>query len=203
VATTSAGVAEAIGYADHEATPHEAMFAAVGRIAAAVEVPVTADLEAGYKLSSETLVESLLGAGCVGLNIEDTIHGVDGEVLGDADAHAERLVGIKAAARAAGVDVWLNARVDSYLRGLGIDDALRRARLYAAAGADSVYPIGVTTEDDIAALVDGAGAPVNVLAHPRTPPRERLAEMGVARVTFGALLFRGALAEAGRALDAY
>lgn len=203
VATTSAGVAEALGHADHEATPPEEMFAAVGRIAAAVEVPVTADLESGYRLSSETLVESLLGAGCVGLNIEDTIHGVDGEVLAEPEHHAERLAAIKVAAHAAGVDVWLNARVDSFLRGLGVDDALRRARLYATAGADSVYPIGVTTEDDIAALVAEAGAPVNVLAHPKAPPRERLSELGVTRVTFGALLFRAALAEAERALGEY
>ena len=203
VATTSAGVAESIGYADHEATPSEAMFAAVGRIAWAVRVPVTADLESGYRLSSETLVESLLEAGCVGLNVEDSLHGVDGEAMAPPTAQAERLAAIKAAGRAAGVDVVLNARVDSFLHGLGVDDALERARAYAAAGADSVYPIGVTAEDEIAALVEGAGAPVNVLAHPHMPPRARLAELGVARITFGPILFRSALAEAERALGEY
>jgi 2-methylisocitrate lyase-like PEP mutase family enzyme len=203
VATTSAGVAEAIGYADHEATPPDAMFAAVERIAGAVSVPVTADLESGYRLSSETLVESLLGAGGVGLNIEDSLHGVDLTGMADPDVHAERIGAIKAAGRAAGVDVVLNARVDSFLHGLGVDDALARARAYVAAGADSVYPITVTAEDDIAALVEGAGAPVNVLAHPAMPPRDRLADLGVKRVTFGAMLFRGALASAERALSEY
>ena len=203
VATTSAGVAESIGYADHEATPSDAMIAAVARIAGAVAVPVTADLESGYRLSSETLVESLLAAGGVGLNIEDSIHGVDGAGMAEPDKHAERLAAIKAAGRAAGVDVVLNARVDSFLHGAGVDDAVRRASAYAAAGADSVYPIGVTAEPDIAALVEGAGAPVNVLAHPHMPPRARLAELGVRRVTFGAILFRAALARAEQDLGEY
>ena len=203
VATTSAGVAEAIGYADGEVTPPEDMFAAVARIAASVSVPVTADLESGYRLSSETLVESLLGAGAIGLNIEDSVHGVDGAVMADPAVHAERLAAIKAAGRAAGVDVVLNARVDSFLHGLGVDDALVRARAYAAAGADSVYPITVTSEEDIAALVEGAGVPVNVYVHPRLPARERLAELGVRRVTFGAGLFRGALASAQQTLSEY
>jgi 2-methylisocitrate lyase-like PEP mutase family enzyme len=203
VATTSAGVAEAIGYADHEATPHDAMFAAVARIAGAVGVPVSADLESGYGLSSETLVESLLGAGAVGLNIEDSVHGVDGETIADPAQHAERLAAIKAAGRVVGVDIVLNARVDSYLHGLGVDDALRRAQAYAAAGADSVYPITATSEEDIAALVEGVDGPVNVMALPAAPPRERLAELGVRRVTFGALLFRGALAQAEQRMREY
>lgn len=201
VATTSAGVAEAIGYEDHERTPPDAMFAAVGVIAGAVDVPVTADLESGYGLPAESLVQSLLGAGAVGMNIEDSDHRTGS--LSEPEAHAARLAAIKAAGRAAGVDVVLNARVDVFMHGGTVDDALRRARLYAGAGADCVYPILVTDEADIAALVEGAGAPVNVLALPSAPPRERLADLGVARVTFGAGLFRRALAEAERVLTAY
>lgn len=200
VATTSAGVAESIGHADGELTPPEEMFAAVGRIAGAVDVPVSADLEAGYGRSSLSLVESLLHAGCVGLNIEDSDHAAGSDRMLDADAQAARVAAIKEAGAAAGVDVVVNARTDAFLHGDGIDEALRRARLYAEAGADCVYPIGVTGEADIAALVEGAGAPVNVLALPGAPPRARLATLGVARITFGAALFRRALAEAERAL---
>ena len=203
VATTSAGVAEAIGHADGEATPPEEMFAAVGRIAAAVDVPVTADLESGYGRSSLSLVESLLHAGCVGMNIEDTDHSAGAGWLADADAHATQVAAVKEAGRAAGVDVVVNARVDVYLRGGGLEEALRRARMYAEAGADCVYPIGVVDESDIAALVEGAGAPVNVLALPSAPSRTRLAALGVARITFGAGLFRRALAEAERVVGEY
>lgn len=203
VATTSAGVAESIGYADHEATPPEAMFAAVARIACTVDVPVTADVEAGYRLSSETLVEELLEAGAVGLNVEDSVHNVDGETMAEPAHHADRIVAIKEAARANGIDIFVNARVDSLLHGTGLDDALERARAYVAAGADCVYPIGAATEEEIAALVEGVSVPVNVLARPDAPPRARLAELGVTRVTFGPLLFRGALAEAGRVFQAY
>lgn len=203
VATTSAGVAEAIGYADHEAAPADAMFAAIGRIAGAVDVPVSADLEAGYRQSSETLVESLLDAGAVGLNIEDSDHSGDGDRMVPAEQQAERVATIKEAGRMGGVDVVVNARVDVYLHGGGLDEALRRAQLYAAAGADCVYPVFAIDDSDIAALVEGAGAPVNVLAHPEAPSRERLAALGVKRITFGAGLLRRALAAAERALSEF
>ena len=96
-------MAEAIGYADHEVTPPEEMFAAVARIAGAVDVPVTADLESGYGRASLSLVESLLHAGCVGLNIEDTDHAAGGDRLAEPAAHAAQLASIKEAGRAAGV----------------------------------------------------------------------------------------------------
>lgn len=203
VATTSAGVAEAIGHADHEATPPEEMFAAVARIAGAVDVPVTADIESGYGRSSLSLVESLLHSGCVGMNIEDTDYSHDRGGMVEPSMHATRVAAVKEAGRAAGVDVVVNARVDAFLHGGGVEDALARAREYAAAGADCVYPIGVSEERDIATLVEGAGAPVNVLALPGGPPRARLAALGVARITFGAGLFRRALGEVERSLGDY
>ena len=139
IATTSAGVAEALGYEDGNVTPPDEMLAAVARIAAVVDVPVTADLEAGYGLEPRELVEGLLQAGAVGLNFEDTDH--ETGALTDAELHAERLAAIKQAGRDSGVDVVLNARVDVFLRGGELDDAVRRGRLYAEAGADCVYPI--------------------------------------------------------------
>jgi 2-methylisocitrate lyase-like PEP mutase family enzyme len=200
LATTSVGVAEALGYEDGEVTPAEEMLAAVGRIAAAVEVPVTADLEAGYGLSPDELVAGLLEAGAVGLNQEDTDH-TTGR-LSDPDAHAERLAAIKDAGRRAGVDVVLNARVDSFLRAAPgadpeavVDDAAARGRRYAEAGADCVYPIAARGRAAIRRLVEEAGAPVNIVAMPGGLGRSELAALGVARVSFG-----GGLAQ--RALDA-
>jgi 2-methylisocitrate lyase-like PEP mutase family enzyme len=195
LATTSVGVAEALGYEDGEVTPGEEMLAAVGRIAAAVEVPVTADLEAGYGLSPDELVAGLLEAGAVGLNQEDTDH-TTGR-LADPDVHAERLAAIKDAGRRAGVDVVLNARVDSFLRAAPgadpeavVDDAVARGRRYAEAGADCVYPIAARGRAAIRRLVDEVGAPVNIVAVPGGLGRSELAELGVARVSFG-----GGLAE--------
>ena len=190
LATTSVGVAEALGYEDGGFTPPELMLGAVGRIAAAVELPVTADLENGYGLGAEELVAGLLEAGAVGLNLEDTDHSTGS--LADPDSHAGWLAQVKEAGRAAGVDVVLNARVDVFLRaapgaapGEVVEDGIRRARRYAEAGADCVYPIAARGRDAIRRLVEGAGAPVNIVAVPGGLGRSELAALGVARVSFG------------------
>jgi 2-methylisocitrate lyase-like PEP mutase family enzyme len=207
LATTSAGVASSLGFADHEGMPPAEMFAAVARIAAAVEIPVSADLEAGYRLPPAQLVERLLAAGAVGLNLEDTDHAAGRGVLAPAERGAERLAEVKAAGRRAGVDVVLNARVDVYLSDLAgaerVEEGIRRGRLYREAGADCVYPILARDEGEIAALVQGVGGAVNVMALPGGPPLARLAQLGVARVTFGSSLQRSALAEAERTLQAF
>ena len=119
-------------------------------MAAAADVPVTADVEAGYGLEPEQLVSMLLEAGAVGLNLEDTDH--TGGGLVDAEPQAERHGAVKAAGRAAGVDVVLNARVDATPDGQGegwLDEAIRRARLYREAGADCVYPIALAEPADV------------------------------------------------------
>jgi 2-methylisocitrate lyase-like PEP mutase family enzyme len=208
LATTSVGVAEALGYEDGEVTPAEEMLAAVGRIAAAVEVPVTADLEAGYGLSPDELVTGLLEAGAVGLNQEDTDH-TTGR-LSDPDVHAERLAAIKEAGRRAGVDVVLNARVDSFLRAAPgadpeavVDDAVARGRRYAAAGADCVYPIAARGRAAIRRLVQEVGAPVNIVAVPGGLGRSELAELGVARVSFGGGLAELALEAAADQVEGF
>ena len=193
LATTSVGVAEAIGFEDGERTPPSEMLAAVGRIAAAVELPVTADLEAGYGLAPGDLIGGLLEAEAVGLNQEDTDHAT-GE-LSDPDAQAERVAALKDAGRRAGVDVVLNARIDSFLRAgpdadpaAVVDDAIARGRRYAEAGADCVYPIFARGRDAIRRLVAEVGAPVNIAAGPAGLGRSELAELGVARVSFGGSL---------------
>ena len=190
IATTSAGVAETIGYADGEQTPAAEMLAAVGRIADAVDVPVTADLEAGYGLPANELVAGLLGAGAIGLNIEDTDHGAGGTTLVETRDHAARLEAIKEAGREVGVDVVLNARVDVYLRGGDEAEGLARAEAYVEAGADSVYPIGLGDEEGIKRWVETIEAPINILARPGAPSLERLHELGVQRATFGGGLHR-------------
>jgi 2-methylisocitrate lyase-like PEP mutase family enzyme len=209
LATTSAGVANALGWPDGEAIPATEMFAAVARIAAGVELPVTADLEAGYGLSPKELAARVVASGCVGLNLEDTDHARGKGVLVDAARQAERIAALKQAGRAEGVDLVVNARVDTFLGGgltgaARIEETLRRGRLYLDAGADCIYPITAHAESDIEAIVEGLGrAPVNAMALPIAPPLARLAALGVARITFGSQLMKRALDDAERALREY
>jgi 2-methylisocitrate lyase-like PEP mutase family enzyme len=188
IATSSGAVARSLGFEDGGSIPPLEMFATVARIASAVSVPVTADIEDGYGLGAEEVVALLLEAGAVGCNLEDSDHrGPD--ALVSAERQAERIALVKQAGRASGVDVVVNARVDVHLLGVGpeesrLEEALRRARAYAAAGADCIYPITVSDDETLSAFVAEAGAPVNVLARVGEP-LERFRSLGVARISFG------------------
>jgi 2-methylisocitrate lyase-like PEP mutase family enzyme len=181
VATTSSGVAEALGYEDGEHTPAEEMLAAVARIVRVLTVPLTADMEAGYGIEPAELATRLAATGAVGLNYEDTDH-ANHPALQPIEEQARRIAAVKA-----GADLVVNARIDVHIRGGSTEEALERARAYRDAGADCVYPIGVVDEATIAAFVE-TGAPVNVLLRPGAPPVERLAQLGVARVSLGHFL---------------
>ncbi|CAM5271560.1 Isocitrate lyase/phosphoenolpyruvate mutase family protein OS=Streptomyces tendae OX=1932 GN=GUR47_16610 PE=4 SV=1 [Streptomyces tendae] len=163
LATPSAGVAASLGYEDGR-TPADEMFAAVARIARAVDVPVSADVEDGYGLAPGELVERLLTAGAVGCNLEDSTGGV----LKDPREHAAWLAEVRAAA---GDRLFVNARIDTFVRGVADPDrAIERAALYVAAGADCVCPIGAPV-DVVPLLRAGIQGPVNVVAGPGTAPR--------------------------------
>jgi 2-methylisocitrate lyase-like PEP mutase family enzyme len=189
VATSSAAVAESLGLADHEAAPPGDMFAAAVRIARAVEVPVTVDAEAGYGLAPGELAARLRDAGAVGCNLEDTDHAAGG--LTDPARQAERI----AALRAADPDLVINARVDVFLRAADqqavLDEGIRRAQAYLAAGADCVYPILIKDAEVLTGFV-GAVRPaaVNVNYVPGGPDLESLAGFGVARISLGTGLWR-------------
>ncbi len=199
LATTSGGIAATLGYPDGERIAPDEMLGVVARIATAVDVPVTADLEAGYGLDPAELVERLLDAGAVGCNVEDSDYRGGGGLV-DLDVHARRLAEIKQAGRERGVDVVLNARLDVFLRGRGtgsdeqqLEEALRRGQCYCAAGADCVYPITLADEPAIARLVDELGCPINVFLRAGMPSIARLAQLGVARLSVGSGLHQAAL----------
>jgi 2-methylisocitrate lyase-like PEP mutase family enzyme len=205
VATTSVGVSDSLGWADGERTPPDEVFAATARVAPVVGVPVTADLEAGYSLAPADLVARLIATGAVGCNLEDTDHARG--MLVEPQRHAERIAAVKAAGRAAGVDLVVNARIDVFVRRIGAPEervalALERARLYAEAGADCVYPILLDDDLSIAEFVHGSPAPVNITVRPSAPPLARLRELGVARVSYAGQLYRWAMAEVRSRLDA-
>jgi 2-methylisocitrate lyase-like PEP mutase family enzyme len=186
LATPSAGIAAGLGYEDG-ATPAEEMFAAVARIARAVDVPVSADVEGGYGLPPKELVERLLEAGAVGCNLEDSHEGV----LKDPRRHADWLAEVRAAAAD---QLFVNARVDTFIRGQADPErAIERAALYVAAGADCVYPIGAPA-DVLPLLRSGIQGPINVhgTLDGKGPSPTELGELGATRITFGPGLQRWA-----------
>lgn len=197
VATSSRAVADVLGEREDDSADPDVVFAYLARIAGAVSVPVTADLEGGYRLRPTELVDRLLGAGIVGCNLEDTDHHGDG-VLVDADRQAAFLAEVSVASRAAGVHVVINARIDTFIRSVGdehaqLDEAIRRASLYLKAGADCTYPIGLAERGLIEALVRAVPGPVNILARPGRLSVDELAALGVRRVSLGAGLHRLAM----------
>src|SRR5437660_909443 len=186
VATSSVAMAAAGGGSDGN-RDREAAFAQLEQITAAVDVPVTADLEGGYDLAPGELVDALLDAGAIGCNIEDTDHAT-GDRLLEAEARAAYLAAIRAAADQRGVGVVLNARIDAIIRhpqrdpAAAMDEVLRRARLYLYAGADCVYPISLRDPALVAQVVKELDRPVNV--NP-SEPLAALAEAGAARISLG------------------
>jgi 2-methylisocitrate lyase-like PEP mutase family enzyme len=188
--STSRGIARTMGYPDGEAMPVDLVFDSISRIVGSTDLPVTADLETGYGLTADELVQRMLAAGAVGLNLEDS-NLREGSGLVAAHEHAERVAAVRSASAAAGVDVVINARVDIFLDPSGepeakVAEALRRGRMYLEAGADCVYPIGALNEETISRLVGELGAPINIVHWPGTPPVARLSALGVARVSFAA-----------------
>jgi 2-methylisocitrate lyase-like PEP mutase family enzyme len=188
VATSSSAVAKSLGYEDGEQTPVDEVFAAVRRVARAVDVPVTADLERGYGLDPEELVERILDSGAVGCNLEDS--DPRSSELIDVAEQAGWLGRVRAAADDAGVPIALNARIDVHLREWGAPDgraseAIERGRAYRAAGATCVYPIGMAARAEIEEVVRGVDGPVNIVFLPGGLSIEELAGAGVARVSFG------------------
>jgi 2-methylisocitrate lyase-like PEP mutase family enzyme len=196
VATSSAAVAQAHGAPDDD-SGRALAFATLRSIADHVDLPVTGDLEGGYGLAPDDFVAALLDTGAVGCNIEDTDHADRSaeRPLRAAEDHAAYLAAIRSAATAAGVAIVINARIDTIIQHPDRDanatmaETVRRARLYVAAGADCVYPIGLRDPATVKDLVDTLGPDVNVNVNP-SPSLPDLAAAGAARISTGAGTYR-------------
>ena len=205
VATTSGGVSWAVGYADGEAAPWDEVVGQTARIARAVAVPVTADIEAGFGETPEEVARSIgdiIGAGVVGVNLEDGMPGPT--PIRPIDEAVARIRAAREAANSAGVPIVINARTDLYLKQIGddasrFDEAVARARAYLAAGADCFYPIGLRDPATMGRLVQALKAPININVRAGWPSVAELEALGVARVTTATQLTLVALA-AGLAL---
>ena len=209
VATTSGGVAAGLGYEDHEGAPSGEMLAAAARIGRSVSVPMTVDAEAGYGMEPAELVAALRGMGAAGCNLEDTDH-VAGS-LRDPVQHAAWLSGVRKAAWDEDYGLVINARIDVFLSAVMsgseqgkqselVTEALTRAHTYLEAGADCVFPILLWEADALRTFISEAPGAVNILAIPPAPSLRELAELGVARVSYGSLLHRNLMEQFSRLL---
>ena len=189
VATTSAGVAWSLGHPDGGRLDRDTALDPVRRIVAAVDLPVTADIEGGYAETPEGVAETIravLDAGAAGINVEDCRYDQPSALLG-IDEQTERIAAIRSVA---GNDLFVNLRTDVYLRAVGdehdrLDETLRRAAAYVDAGADGIFVPGVTDLPTVRELAEGIDAPLNILVGPGAPPVAELAEAGVARISTG------------------
>jgi 2-methylisocitrate lyase-like PEP mutase family enzyme len=200
IATSSAAVAFSLGYPDGQRISREEMLEVAGRIARAVDVPVTADLEAGYGTTAKDMVETVeaaIEAGVIGMNLEDVTGDEEGSCV-DLPLQVEKIRAVLDAAKALGVPFVLNARTDIYLMPIGpeatrFERTVERLRAYRDAGASCLFAPGVYDRETIAKLVNAVEAPLNILASPACPPIAELERIGVARVSAGSGLMRAAL----------
>ncbi len=182
IASTSGGCAAVLGYADGQCIPRVEMIFLLSKIAAAVDVPVTADVEAGYDDAVQAALD-VLAAGAVGLNLEDFAEDALLPVAIQVDC-------IRAIREACGMSIVINARTDIYLAQIGdpatrFDRTVERLNEYRYAGADCLFVPGVTDPETIGKLVHAVNGPLNILATPGAPSIAKMKSLGVARVSLG------------------
>ncbi|MBE7435104.1 MAG: isocitrate lyase/phosphoenolpyruvate mutase family protein [Anaerolineales bacterium] len=202
VATASAAIAESLGYGDGEQLKLSTMLETVARIVRSVEIPVTADFEAGYSSTIEGLQQNislLLETGAVGINFEDSFD--HSSRLNPIPEQVERIKAVREAAARKGIRLFINARADSFFaEGFStdeerIEDVITRSNAYIQAGADCVYPIGRGDRETLSILRKRISAPINVLASAKTASLKELQELGINRVSYGPYVFRSLLAK--------
>ena len=200
IATTSAGIAASLGYPDGQKISRDEMLNMVARIANAVRVPVTADLEAGYGVTIEdmiTTVKAMIAAGAVGMNLED-VTGCDESSQVGLPLQVEKIQAIRKVGESLGVPLVLNARTDVYLMPIGpaetrFERTVERLHAYHHAGADCLFAPGLNKGETIAKLVQALRAPLNILVTAGSPTIGELEKMGVARASTGSAVMRATL----------
>jgi 2-methylisocitrate lyase-like PEP mutase family enzyme len=205
IGTSSAGVAFSLGYPDGQQISREEVLDVVRRIAKATNVPVTADVEAGFGSTPEAVAETtraVINAGAVGMNLEDGAEDKPG-FLEDLNKQKEIISAVLAAAKSTSIPFVLNARTDIFLYGIGpaetrLERTIERLNAYRAAGAQSLFVPGVKDSETIGQLARGVAGPLNILATVGTPPVAELQQLGVTRVSVGSGPMRAALGFLGR-----
>lgn len=200
IGTTSAGIAMSLGYSDGENISFKRMLEVVKMIVHSVNIPVSADIEAGYGMSVEEVVENvrqLIFAGVVGINLEDATGNLDDPIL-DTSLHAEKIAAIRKLSQSLDMPLFLNARTDLYCLNIGdsenrLQSVIVRARDYQKAGADCIFIPGVQNIETIKMLRQEISCSINLLVSTAMPTLEELSKAGIERVSTGSAPFRATI----------
>jgi len=199
-ATASAAISSSLVYQDEEKIKLSTHLEIIRRIVNSVEIPVSADIEAGYAENISELKDSItqvLETGVAGINIEDNIN--EGSAIRESDEQCDRIAAVRETAAKAGIDLVINARVDFFLVNPGKpkeeieDEIVKRAKAYVQAGADCIYPIGITDRDTLIRLRKNISSPMNVLGTPQAESISSLQGIGINRLSFGPYVFRSTM----------
>jgi len=207
IATSSAAVANSLGYEDGEEMPFNDYLFIINRILSSVQIPLSVDMEMGYGTSDEkiyTNVLKLIDLGVAGINIEDSIINKSGRVLNDARIFAKTIEYIKNKLESKKLNLFINIRSDAYI--LNVEnkrkETIDRLNIYKTTGADGIFLPCIRNEDDIAEVIDNTKLPLNVMCVPGLPGFEVLNKLGVKRVSMGPFLFNKIYDNAGQLLQA-
>jgi 2-methylisocitrate lyase-like PEP mutase family enzyme len=207
VATSSAAVAESLGYPDGEGMPFYDYLFVITRILAAVEIPLSVDLEMGYGKTDEQIyqnIKKLIDLGVAGINIEDSSIDGSGRILKDADVFAQTVAHIRTRLSEEKLELFINIRCDTFI--LDVDgkrrETNRRIKLYEAAGADGIFLPCINDKDDIAEVINHTKLPLNVMCVPGLPGFETLSQLGVKRASMGPFLFGKVYQDIGKLSNA-
>ncbi len=192
IATSSAALSVSLGYPDGEKIDKDELFAVVRKIAGILTIPLSADIEAGFGASIEQLSDTIrrvIESGAIGVNVED-ISDFEKKSLVPIEKQVERLKAVRRIADSMGVPLVINARTDAYRFGAGdekskLEETIRREKAYEAAGADCLYPMGLTDKETIATFVKAVNKPVNIMARKGAPTISELEKIGVKRLSLG------------------
>lgn len=194
VGTSSAAVANSLGYEDGEDMPFADYLFIIRRILAAVQIPVTVDMEMGYGTTDEAMyanVRQLVELGVAGINIEDSIISGKERVLQDANTFAKRIAFIKSKLASEHLELFINIRCDTYILNVNNkqQETINRLKLYETTGADGIFLPCISAAEDITAAVSHSTLPLNVMCIPGLPGFDALQNLGVKRVSMGPFLF--------------
>ncbi|MBU8729717.1 isocitrate lyase/phosphoenolpyruvate mutase family protein [Cytobacillus oceanisediminis] len=200
IGTTSAGIAASLGYLDGQSIPLSKMVETIENIAKSVNVPVSADIEAGYGQTVEEVLETVkavAAAGAIGINLEDGTVDPNRPIF-DITSQVEKITAIKELSESRNMPLFINARTDLYWLNIGdsstrLQEAIKRAKAYQDAGADCIFIPGLTDRKIIKRIREEISCPINLLVDPGMPSLSELSEIGIERLSCGSVPFRATL----------